>query len=196
MLCPWLSDDIVHNSVCSFWELDCCFLSSCWIIDQSYHYTSRPSIYSTIRIVVLLMGLSISLCEGQSNTCINRRLTHMYTQTQTLSCRCMSVCACVCVFLCVCVKGVEGHPHGSRLFFNSGLRTSENVLTSWRHMLAQQYYRNAAVLQHLKRLQIKHILTHWSPVATVCEGCYKGKPSWLLSVCAFICVLTFYNLYC
>lgn len=124
MLCPWLSDDIVHTSVCSFWELDCCFLSSCWIIDQSYHYTSRPSIYSTIRIVVLLMGLSISLCEGQSNTCINRRLTHMYTQTQTPSCRCMSVCACVCVFECVCVKGVEGHPHGSWLFFNSG---SEDV---------------------------------------------------------------------
>lgn len=33
-----------------------------------------------------------------------------------------------------------GDPHGSWLFFNSSLSTSENVLTLWRHMLAQQYY--------------------------------------------------------
>lgn len=69
------------------WIVD--FLSSCWIIEQSYHHTSRPSIYSTIRVVVVLMGPSISLCEGQSSTCINKN-THMHTrsQTQTLSHSC------------------------------------------------------------------------------------------------------------
>jgi len=75
-----------NNAVCSFREQDCCFHSSCWIIEQSYHYTSRPSIYSTIRIVVLLMDPSISLCEGQPNTCINRKKSHMYTHIRRLQC--------------------------------------------------------------------------------------------------------------
>lgn len=67
------------------------FLSSCWNIEQSYHRTSRPCIYSTIRVVVVLMGPSISLCEGQGNTCINkntRTCTHTRSRTQMLSHSC------------------------------------------------------------------------------------------------------------
>lgn len=59
------------------WIVD--FPNSCWIIEQSYHRANTPSIYSTIRVVVL-MGPSIRLREGQTHTC-TIKWTHTRTRT-------------------------------------------------------------------------------------------------------------------
>lgn len=120
------------------------------------------------------MGPSISPCEGQSNTCINKNTR---TCTQMLSHSCCG--------------GGHTHPHGSYLFFSSGLNTSENVLTPWQHMLAQQYY-GAWLSFNVSGDSRLNTQSHtWSPMATACvkdvtELSRLGL-SWLPSVCLCMC---------
>lgn len=68
--------------------------------------------------------------------------------------------------------GEEEEAHGTWLFSSRGLSASENVLTPRQHMLAQQYRGGAAVLQRLRRLEIKHTITCMEPRGdSVSEGC-------------------------
>ena len=144
------------------------FLSNCWIIEQSYHRTSRPSICSTIRVVVVLMGPSISPREDQGNTCINKN-TH--TRTHPLA-----------------------HTSAvTRLLFGGGPSWELVVFQQWSEHVRKCAYtmathagstvlRSVAVLQHLGRLQIKHTITYMEPCGDkMCEGC-----NWALKTLAFL----------
>lgn len=129
------------------------------------------------------MGPSTRLCEGQSNTCINKNtctLIDTNVVTQLLS-----------------VGGWLGVPSWELVVFQ---QWSEHVrkcaYTTATHACSTVLW-SKAVLQCLRRLQIKHTITYRSPVATIHEGCnthLKSLPFLVtFCVCVYACVFLAFN---
>lgn len=151
------------------WIVD--FLSSCWIIEQSYHRANTPSIYRTIRVVVL-MGPSIRLWEGQTNTCTIKN-THKCTHTHTLSQTQMhtAVTQGSSKELVVFQQWCE---HVRKCAYTMATHAGSTVLQS------------VAVLQCHRRTPIKHTIIYRGPVATCNRALKTAFLGYPLLVYAFL----------
>lgn len=159
--------DIVNTFVCASlgnWAI------SCSDVKQRDRHTSRPSLYSTIRVVVVLMGPSISLCEGWANTCtiINPGIAGV-------------------LLLHSCFRGLGGVGSWELVVFQQWSEHVRKCAYTKATHAGSTILERVAVLQRLRRLQIKHTITCMEPCGdSVSEGCDGApkSPGYLLFVYA------------
>lgn len=166
--------DTVNTFVCSSlgnWVISFFFFSSRSDIKQSDHHNGRPGIYSTIRVVVVLMGPSISLCEGRANTCtiINTGIADVPPLDS-----------------CFGGLGLAGGSWELAVFQQWSEHVRKCAYTEATHA-GSTILQRVAVLQRLRRLQIKHTITCMEPCGdSASEGCDGApkSPGYLLFVYA------------
>lgn len=108
------------------------------------------------------MGPSISLCEGQGNTCINKN-TRMCTHTHAHGHKC-------CHAVVVAVVGGGVWPSWDLAVFQHWSEHVRKCAYTKATHAGSTILQSMAVLQCLQRLQIKHTITYMKPCGdSACE---------------------------
>lgn len=129
------------------------------------------------------MDLSISCCEGQSNTCINKN---------TRVCACRHEC---------CHTVVVGRPPWELVIFQQQPEYVRKCAYTVATHAGSTVLRSVAVLQHLRRLHVKHTIAYRSPAVTASVKdislCLSGLPSLRACICAlgisYLCSVSLFH---
>lgn len=129
------------------------------------------------------MDLSISCCEGQSNTCINKN---------TRVCACRHEC---------CHTVVVGLPSWELVIFQQQPEYVRKCAYTVATHAGSTVLRSVAVLQHLRRLHVKHTIAYRSPAVTASVKdislCLSGLPLLRACICAlgisYLCSVSLFH---